>query len=206
MPTNPFITAHTSDEAVASLVEVGFPLMGNDGRVKDSAMLERVSGIKYSRAWLILRHEWLTKFNPEGFVPLATMVADATKQATQQKRLAEFNADRDVVAKVVQDLRDDLQYSWGEISVRCGIPESAVRRCYRLTAGKKDRGLRIGKGGRFAYDEPTLYLENMKVEGAHIPTDLKMRPQREDCLNFVKKDQPVKAARKPRAKKVAAAA
>ena len=205
MPTNPFITVHTSDDEVQQLIEVGLPLMGSDGRIKWAAV-ETLTGIKYSRGWLILRHEFLAANNPSAFVDVKAAVAAATARATEEKRLNEFNADRDVLSPIVVELREVKELSWGEIAVRCSLPESKIRSAFKLAAGKKDRGLRIGKGGRFAFGDPTLYLENMKHEGAMIPGDLVGRPAREQCLNYVAPEAPAaKPVRKPRAKKVAAA-
>lgn len=200
MNTNPFITAHTSDEDVAELLKVGLPLMGVDGRIKWAAV-ETLTGIKYSRGWLILRHAYLAQNQPNLIVDVAKLVANDTKQATDQKRLNEYEPVRDTISPIVTSMRDIEGLSWGEIMVRTnGMGEGAVRKAYRATGGKKDLGLRVGKGGRFAYDEPTLYLENMKVQGAHISLDAKGRPVREQCLNFIPADAPVakpkRAARK----------
>lgn len=203
---NPFITIHTSDEDVQALIKVGLPLMGSDGRIKWAAV-ESITGIKYSRGWLILRHEWLAAMNPAALLNVTELVSTKFAEAVEQKRSGEFDGDRDIICPIVQKLRDQDELSWGEIAVRCGIPESKVRACYKKTAGKKDLGLRIGKGGRFAYDEPRYYLDNMKHEGAYIPVEIKgRRPQLEELLNY-KAPEPVeqpKPVRKPRAKKAIA--
>jgi hypothetical protein len=199
---NPFITVHTSDADVEALINIGVPLMGSDGRIKWAAV-ENATGIKYSRGWLILRHEWLAIKNPSALLNVTKLVSEKFAEAVEQKRSGEFDGDRDIICPIVQELRDSKELSWGEIAVRCGIPESKVRACYKKTAGKKDKGLRIGKGGRFAYDEPRYYMDNMKHEGAYIPVEIKgRRPQLEELLNYRKPEPvaPVKV-RKPRAKK-----
>lgn len=70
----------------------------------------------------------------------------------------------------VVDLRQ-AGHSWGEIAVRCGIPESRVRKLFSETTGTRSEGLRIGKGGRHFYDEAgaPLYQENLKATGTAIP-------------------------------------
>lgn len=205
--TSIFATANTTSEEIASLLEIGLPLMADTGKVP-WAKVEAATGIKYSRGWLILRRAYIEQYQPHLLVDVRSAVAAASAEAEAAGRLGDFVPDRMVLSPIVTRLHDELLCSWGEIMVRCGLAETKVRNAYKLTGGKKDRGLRIGKGGRFAYDDPTLYKDNMKVEGAHIDLDTKMRPKPEQCLNYHPKEvvAPARRAatpRKPKAAKVA---
>lgn len=55
--------------------------------------------------------------------------------------------------------------SWGWLMARTGMTEGAVRRAYREQANKEDRGLRIGKGGRFMEDNEEYY-EGENADGS----------------------------------------
>ncbi len=178
--TSPFATAKTNAEDVARLIAAGLDHMEAGGDIHWADMPEAVRPfnvdggqlpIGYSRAWLIVRRAYLEVNEPSALVTLPTN-ADAVKQQLAQ-------------SKVIVPMRNEAQLSWGEIAVRCGKPESHCRKVYTKTPGMKDLGLRIGKGGRFAYDEPEFYLEHRKGEGAHIPNDgsVKGRPKVEQLLN-----------------------
>jgi hypothetical protein len=215
---NPFITDKASLEEVAELIKVALPLMEENGRIP-WAKVEAATGIGYSRGWLIVRHAWLSANAPQLLVDWKPKYEAALAQATAAGNADAFLAkevdakgeaipgavsagERRVLSPIVHDLRDGKALSWGEISVRMGIPESRVRKFYRASGAKKDKGLRIGKGGRFAYQDPTLYLEHRKLEGAQIPVDLKGRPTPDKLLNF-KKDEVKVSTKKAPAKKTA---
>lgn len=192
--SNPFITKAADAEAVAELLEFALPLMESDGRIPWSKVEEH-TGIKYSRGWLIVRRAWLEANHPDFLVDVP-----ALSKAMLAKHGSEYDFNKHVVEPIAAHLRDVEALSWGEIAVRFGLPESRVRKSYRKGGVKKDLGLRIGKGGRFAYDDQALYQANMKAEGAWIPVTQKMRPTPADCLNYVPEEQPV---RRQRAKKTA---
>lgn len=177
--TSPFATKETVAADVSALISAAAEHVGPDGVIdwKNFPQAVRpfdVAGgslkIGYSRAWLIVRRAWLEMNDPKSLtkLPAATGDKDATNRAW---------------SKVISPMRDEQQLSWGEISVRVGVPESKIRTCYRATGAKKDLGLRIGKGGRFAYGEPEFYLEHRKDEGAQIPSDLKGKPAVEQLMN-----------------------
>lgn len=147
------------------------------------------TGVGYSRGWLIVRTAFLEANAPELITPMADMLkAEAAKGKSSDDFVLWF------AHRIVVPMRDDHQLSWGEISVRLQIPENRVRKFYRGSSVKKDKGLRIGKGGRFAYDDMALYQGNMQKEGAYIPVEQKMRPKPEQCLNY----QPPAKVRKAR--------
>ena len=204
-----FATDHTDAKDVAALIKAGVEHMKADGSIDWKGMPEAVRpsdvaggqlAIKYSRAWLIVRRAFLELNSPKSLVTLPT-VTEAPEGSTVKE------ATNRAWSKVITPMRDTDGLSWGEISVRVGVPESKIRTCYRATGAKKDVGLRIGKGGRFAYASPELYLEHRKLEGAQIPAELKGRPAVEQLLNATnpatgKVAAPVKAvAKKAPAKK-----
>lgn len=215
-----FATDHMTTEEAQELIKLALPLMSENGRVP-WAKVEAATGIKYSRGWLIVRRAYLEKNHPNLLIDVKGAMDKALKQATDAGTEGEFNSrpldadgkpikdsltngERRVMSPIAHTLRDQ-ELSWGEMAVRMGIPESKVRKLFRASGAKKDKGLRIGKGGRFAYEDPTLYLEHRKLEGAQIPVDLKGKPKPDQLLNFKKPEEQVavKAARKPRAKKSA---
>jgi hypothetical protein len=183
--TSVFATAHTTAKDVSALIAAGLEACDESGEIDWQAMPEAVrpadmggkGDILYSRAWLIVRRAWLEVNQPKSLRELP--VVDPSKVAAGDTLKDATNR---AWSKVIQPLRAE-GLSWGEISVRVGKPESKIRTCYRATGNHKDLGDRIGKGGRFAYDDPEFYLEHRKVEGAHIPTDLKRKPKVEELLN-----------------------
>lgn len=199
--TSIFATDHTSAEDIQKLIEIGLPLMSDSGKVAWSK-IEEATGINYSRGWLIVRRAYLEANLPNLIIDTVGLVSKATQAAIEADRLGEFSADRDVIADLATELRA-MSLSWGEMAVRLGLPESKVRSCYKLKGGKKDLGLRIGKGGRHAYDDPTLYRANRKAEGAYIDPTMVRKPHEEELLNYVAPDAPVVKVSKPRAKKTA---
>lgn len=69
----------------------------------------------------------------------------------------------------VRELRDDFGYSWGEIMVRVGRTEGAVRAAYKEATGKLSEGTRNGRGGRWLNNDAELYADTLKPTGTHIP-------------------------------------
>lgn len=177
--TSVFATSSTNQKDLVKLIDVGLEHMNQDGTIdwKDMPQEARPFNVNdgslpigYSRAWLIVRRAYLEVHDPKALVTLPARTAD--KDASDR-----------AWSKIVSPMRIDQLLSWGEIAVRCGVPESKVRKVFKDTGAKKDLGLRIGKGGRFAYDEPEFYLEHRRKEGAEIPSDLKVRPKVEELLN-----------------------
>jgi hypothetical protein len=184
--TSIFATDHTPAEEVRALIAATGGVATSAGDDLDWTVLAAAApSIKYSRAWLIARRWQLENFAPEELVKLPTNGTTDEEYRTN--------------GKIISHMRNNLQLSWGEIAVRCGLAESYVRKCYTSIGVQKAIGLRIGKGGRFAYSDPTLYLENRKAEGAHIPADFKGRPAPEQLLNFKAKDGESNSATKGRA-------
>lgn len=197
-------------KAVADLIKVGVPLMTEDSRgvgvlpwSKVEAAITGDDAIGYARGWLIVRRAWLIANRPSALVDAQGAVAAARAKATKENKLSDFDENK-VLGPIMVDLKDAQQLSWGEIMCRTDLTEGKCRKAYSSMAGKKDLGIRNGRGGRFAYDEPTLYLDNRKAEGAHIPSDFgAKRPAPEQLMNFRAKDAPA-PAKKATAKKAAA--
>jgi hypothetical protein len=212
-----FITNNMTTDEAEALVALALPLMDESGRIP-WAKVEDATGIGYSRGWLIVRRAYLEAYQPELVVDTNVLIAEALAHFTEAGKATEFNPVKDGLGKIAEHYRDDLSLSWGEIAVRFGIPESRVRAAYKSLGAKKDRGLRIGKGGRWVYDAQELYEDNRKAEGAQIPTDIARKPKVEELLNYDAEGRTIKerarlqaekaakaAARKPRAKATAKA-
>jgi len=186
--SNPFITEKCNAEQTAKLVEAGLPIMESDGKVHWSAVEESAGEtVGYGRGWLVVRWAYLAKFQPTLLIDSTKLISDAFKASEKSGKSGEFDEKTVLQAKVIE-LRDTEKLSWGEIAVRMQIPESRVRAAYRHNGVRKDLGLRIGKGGRFAYDAGELYTDNRRKEGAQIPLDLKAKPTVEQLLNFIPKE------------------
>lgn len=202
---NPFITSSTTPEAITALVEGGLAvsrLTANGNWICEYDKID--TDIGYNRGWLVVRYEWLKANDPAKLVPARELMAKGTLEAAKAGNSQSYDVTRAVLAPLVAGLKDGDQQSWGEISVRLGLPEGLCRKAYRATDAKKDRGVRNGKGGRFAFDDGTLYQDNRKKEGAWIPTEVKGRPAVEQLLNFVPKDAPKPVAKKAPARKAPA--
>lgn len=205
------LTGTLDAETVTAVISAGLPNMQADGRVRDYKAIEEATGVNYNRGWLLVRQAWLAMNQPQVLVDLKPLAAEAAahqakaeqdllrqaakakndKDAEHFQRLAAtaaYDFARHVVGPQVRELRMQGEISWGEISVRLNLPESTCRNGFNKVSDRKDRGLRIGKGGRFAYGDPTLYLDNRKKEGAHIAITFKMRPRPEDLMNFKPKE------------------
>lgn len=159
---------------------------------------KRLTGVGYSRAWLIVRRRHLELTAPELLVPTRDLIEQARAAAQAAGKEVEFatvkkgeqysEGELHVMGLIARKLRlDHAGISWGEISVRMDVPESLVRKVFCHNSTLKDRGLRIGKGGRWAYDDPTLYTEHRQAEGAAIPSDVIGRPTIEQLYNGEKR-------------------
>jgi len=188
MSTNPFITDKCTAEDAEALIKAGVGRMDSSGRVP-WADVEKEAGteVGYSRGWLVVRRAYLEQNMPTVIVDSDKLLADAWKKAEQAGNSSQFDKAR-VLEPVVVDMRDNKKLSWGEIMVRLGLPEGLVRKAYRSNGVRKDLGLRIGKGGRFAYDDGRLYEDNRKAEGAQIKLDATGKPRVEDLLNYRPKE------------------
>ena len=202
--TSLFATKDTPADEVRTLIKLGLELAGSTGTVAQS-QLDGKTSIKYNRGWLIVRRAWLEVNAPELLVEVPAQRADEPKAAYEVR-----------VGRMLVELRS-AGMSWGELAVRVGKPENWVRHCFNLGGNQKDKGLRIGRGGRYAYDDPSLYVAHRVHDGAIIPVELKGRPSPEQLVNAEER-KPItakadpdavkparKATKKAAAKKVAAA-
>lgn len=157
-----------------------------------------VSGLNYSRAWQIARRWYLEERMPEALVDAGALIKAWQENHEGWMPNKGESYEGEALAPTIRTLRE-AGHSWGELNVRFGMPEGRLRQLFTYKSTVKDRGLRIGRGGRFVTDDPRLYQENMKREGAMIPADFKGHLKPEICLNY-------KADAAKRAKKAAAAA
>lgn len=113
------------------------------------------------------------------------------------------STDKDYTAKLeafIVEGRQVKALSWGALGVLAHIPESRVRKIWAERTGTKSQGLRNGKGGRFLYQEPRLYVEDHRKTGVTIPVEVKGREATLKLLG----EGPVVKVRKPRTAKKAA--
>lgn len=188
-----FATSKTSVEDLQALHDVALPLMVASGGIVKWGVIEKATGIGYSRGWLIARRWYLEQNAPATLIDMDKLIA------AKQSATIDFDAAvRLVASPMIQAMYDDQKLSWGEIMVRLGWTEGRVRKTYEATGAKKTLGLRTGKGGNFAYRDGSLYTEHRVKEGAQIPVTLKRRPVVEDLLNATKPEpaaKPVKATK-----------
>jgi hypothetical protein len=199
-----FATAAHSTEEVAEIIRVGLETANPSGRIS-RPKVEQVMGdrltINYNRWWLFVRRAWFQVNTPTALVDIDPILA-AHKAKIAELQLSDPSLVYDelqVLGPIAADLRFEKGYSWGDIMCLMGITEGRARKAFERAAHLKARGLRNGRGGRFAYGDPTLYLENMKSEGAQLPEDLRGRPSREQALNYkpVEAEAAPKPVRKP---------
>lgn len=66
--------------------------------------------------------------------------------------------------------------SWGWLMVRTGLGQASVRKLYEEGTNEHSRGTRVGKGGRFMFDEEGYYAEDRQA-GFHYDREIKGRPE-----------------------------
>lgn len=157
-----------------------------------------LTGVKYSRVWQIARRWYLEDRQPELIVdPRAATATWKKAHPNWTPGSAKDSEVLEALSPIVKALRQGL-CSWGEINVRLGVSEGLVRRAFSYHSPTKDKGLRIGKGGAFAYADQLLYNANMKAEGAQIPAEYRGKPKPEECLNYRPEGQPRRRASRAR--------
>src|SRR4051812_34381191 len=168
----------TKEEGLKPMLKVLEAWMATNPERWDSLptrKLMEASGWSESRTWQVARRRVIEAKQPGLIVDVSALVKGCEADKVDQ-----------TIAKVVIALRDKGE-SWGEINVRMGLSEGRVRKLFAQYSGRKDRGLRTGQGGRFVTNNPTLYLDNMKSEGAVISGEFKGIPQKPElCLNYKK--------------------
>jgi hypothetical protein len=188
-----FETKNTTPEQIAALLKATL----EDGANWNQAI--EASGIKYSRAWLIVRRAQLERDFPNLIVNSDQLVA-AWRDANEVTSLAD---PKDLLSAALSDTvkrLHDEKCSWGEIMVRLGQSEGVVRKAFEYKTSLKSVGQRVGKGGRWVMDRGELYQENRKHEGAWIPGSLKRSEVRVEALaNYVPKPETAKKVAAKRA-------
>lgn len=150
-------------------------------------MAEVEMPISYSRAWLLVERYVLEHNEPEKCFDTDAYLAEDLKAWQAQEADPDtatgepWNADR-ALLPVITAMRHKDNESWGKIAVRINRPESRVSKINDLGPAKR-LGQRKGKGGRWAYDDQTLYDDYRRSEGAVIPASFRGRPRTEDLMN-----------------------
>lgn len=102
------------------------------------------TGLSHSKAELaVMEHEY---FGAEG------TVMDLTEDNVKAARLF-------------------FKWGWGPIMVMTQSSEAACRKTWKEGTGTHSDGTRVGHGGRFKFDEPELYVGELKPTGVNIPKD-----------------------------------
>lgn len=70
--------------------------------------------------------------------------------------------------------RVSQRLSWGLIAAWCQVPESKVRAFFKAGKGEHSDAQRIGKGGRWKFNDPELYVGDLKPTGTVIPAGAKL--------------------------------
>lgn len=88
-------------------------------------------------------------------------------QPIEKGGLAEKVGSEPATAASVAALRNSGE-SWGRIAVLIDASEGQARKLWAESTGTKSQGQRIGKGGRFYYNDGTLYADQLKGTGTVI--------------------------------------
>lgn len=184
-----FATKNTTAEQIGILLKAAL----EDGLNWQQA--SELSGIKYSRGWLIVRRAQLEQNYPNLLVDSSALIMgfEATSLADPKNLVPAALSD------TVKRLHDE-GCSWGEIMVRLGQTEGTVRKAFEYKTTLKSVGQRVGKGGRYWDGRADLYQENRRKEGAWIPGSLKRNEVRVEALaNYVPKEATLKKVARKRA-------
>lgn len=112
--------------------------------------------------------------NPQHVVPNSVKLPPVPGKAEPGYEVAMRQAGL-AVATLRSGEADGTRYSWGQIAVLCGVPESAVRRYFKAT-GLDSAGTRKGRGGRWLADEPRYYTGGHKGVGVEDAAPRKLNP------------------------------
>lgn len=184
-----FATKNTPAKEVSAIVSgvQDGSLVEPDGTLKVADIKEVAPSIGYSRFYLIAKRAWIEQHEKSRIVKVTkTEIGKAEKKFSNMAAKDVYL--RHVLGPKVVSLRNE-GISWGDIACYLtdhdgtAIPEAKVRKANDATSEAKAKGQRIGKGGRFAYGDGTLYTEHRQAEGAQVPVDLKGRPTVGDLLN-----------------------
>lgn len=96
---------------------------------------------------------------------LAWMEHEAFVQSDPKFKVAPLTGD------FVAYARTELGLGWGPIMVWTQSSEGSVRKAFKEATGTHSDGQRVGRGGRFKFDEPDLYVGELKPTGTDIPAD-----------------------------------
>jgi hypothetical protein len=146
-------------------------VVGRSGRRWADYQAHHPDGPKYSRAWLLVERALMQALEPQAMIDVDAEIA-AAKAAwnglpAKVKEANPFDS-KAIQNVIIRRCRLEDGDSWGRISVRMNIPENRVRSLFRNGGALRDKGLRIGKGGRWLMDDQDLYQAHRIKEGAAI--------------------------------------
>lgn len=67
--------------------------------------------------------------------------------------------------------RNDLRIGWGPIMVWTQSSEGKVRKAWEAATNSHSEATRIGRGGRFKFDDAELYVGELKPTGTTVPAE-----------------------------------
>ena len=67
--------------------------------------------------------------------------------------------------------RNDLRIGWGPIMVWTQSSEGKVRKAWEAASAKHSDCTRVGRGGRWKFDDPELYVGDLKPTGTQVDAE-----------------------------------
>ncbi len=131
------------------------------------------TGLNYSQLWLYTRRQEVQGTSLD-LAQVTTAATGGDAQAMSDLMMKIRVLRQPTFNRALNgELTEVKGVSWGEIAVRCNLPESRVRSLFLQQTGIKSEGQRIGKGGRYVTDDPALYQGNLRITGLAIPNETK---------------------------------
>lgn len=91
----------------------------------------------------------------------------------QEAEAAEFEVEA-LTPEFVRYCREDLKVGWGPIMVWTQSTEGAVRDAWEKATNTYSDCQRVGHGGRWKFNEPSLYVGELKPTGTEVPTSVSL--------------------------------
>jgi hypothetical protein len=197
--TSSFATKNSDPEQVARLIAAALdPATGVRNEVTWDELLP--IGIGYARGWLIVRRaeieasqptlipdqgKWIAARKAEYDEAVRIQRALEDEAGTPEDERVQFEpfSTEQALGMLVKHLMLDEHCSWGEAMCRLDMSEGRVRALFRMDSIMTDIGLRPAqRGGRWLMDNPTLYTEYRRKEGAVIAEGMKRSDIAPDTL------------------------
>lgn len=137
----------TASHQIGQLNEVEQQAVTMKGQGAKNKAIMAATGLNHSQVERAILKATLTQGDVENFEALGTTLADRVKAGRANT------------------------LSWGVMGILAGVPESQIRKAWTEITKLESKGVRIGRGGRFAYGftgQP-LYEDTLKPTGTEIP-------------------------------------